>query len=244
MAKKRIGLVVPFAENRTPPEGPIMYPDVEFVPHGTGVGSLTPAGYDQAADKIVPAADNLYKQGVDAIMLMGTSLTFYRGPQFNEDLQNEVRKRTGLPVSSMSTAIIEGLREVGATKVAVSTAYTKVVNDKLEELLRFHGFDVRALECFGITDFGGGATGKSEQEIIDLTAKAHDKAPDADALLISCGGLRTLNVAKPLEEQRVLPVVSSTPASFWVAMRLVGESGRLSGYGRMLENATAPARAA
>lgn len=240
----RIGMVVPFAEHRMPPEGAVMYPDINFVPHGTGVGSLTPEGYDQAADKIVPAADNLHKQGVDAIMLMGTSLTFYRGPQFNEDLQNEVRKRTGLPVSSMSTAIIDGLRAFGATRLAVSTAYTKVVNDKLEELLRFHGFDVLSLESFGITEFGGGAIKKTEQDIIDLTAKAHDEAPAADALLISCGGLRTLNVAKPLEEQRGLPVVSSTPASFWTSLRLVGLSGKLSGYGRLLEEARAPAKAA
>jgi maleate cis-trans isomerase len=35
-------------------------------------------------------------------------------------------------------------------------------------------------------------------------------------------------------------VVSSTPAAFWAAMRLVGESGRLSGYGRLLEQARVP----
>ena len=85
------------------------------------------------------------------------------------------------------------MRLFGAKKVAVSTAYSKVVNDKLTELLEYNGFEVQALECFGITDFGGGATGKSEQEIIELTGKAIEKAPKADAVLISCGGLRTLN---------------------------------------------------
>jgi maleate cis-trans isomerase len=37
--------------------------------------------------------------------------------------------------------------------------------------------------------------------------------------------LRTLGVAKPLEERCGIPVVSSTQAAFWAAMRLVGESG-------------------
>jgi arylmalonate decarboxylase len=235
-----IGLVVPFAEDRVPNEGPIMYPNVTFVPHGTGVGSLTPEGYDQAFYKIVPAADNLAKRGVDAIMVIGTSLTFYRGPEFNEYLIREIGKRTGLPVSTMSTAIVDGLREVEAERVAVATAYTKVVNDKLKDLLTYHGFDVRSLESFGITDFGGGAIRKTEAEIIDLAVKAREEAPDADAILISCGGLRTLNVAKPLEQRCGLPVVSSTPAAFWAAMRLVGESGQLSGYGRLLEQACAP----
>jgi arylmalonate decarboxylase len=140
----------------------------------------------------------------------------------------------------MSTAIVDGLREVEAERVAVATAYTKVVNDKLKDLLTYHGFDVRSLESFGITDFGGGAIRKTEAEIIDLAVKAREEAPDADAILISCGGLRTLNVAKPLEERCGLPVVSSTPAAFWAAMRLVGESGQLSGYGRLLEEARAP----
>lgn len=237
----RIGLVVPNAEHVIPADAKVMYPDVEFVPHGTGVGSLTPEGYDQAADKIIPAADNLAKQGVDAISLFGTSLTFYRGPQFNEDIQAEVRKRTGLKVSSMSTAIVEGLKAVGAKRVAVTTAYTKVVNDKLQELLEFHGIEVQGLESFGITQFGGsngqGASNKSAQDIIDLASLSFEKSTKVDALLISCGGLRTLNVQKPLEDKHGLPVVSSTPAALWDAVRLGGHSGKVKGYGQLFEQA-------
>jgi arylmalonate decarboxylase len=231
----KIGLVVPTAEDKVPAEGALMYPDVTFVPRGTGVGSLTPKGYDEAAGKIVPAADALAAEGVDAIMVFGTSLTFYRGPQFNEDLQNEIRARTGLPVGSMSTAIVEGLRALGASRLAVATAYTKVVNDRLAELLKFHGFAVDGLESFGITEFGAAASRKSEEEIIDLAGHACARAPRADAVLISCGGLRTLGVAAPLERLHGLPVVSSTPAAFWSAVRLVGHHGRVSGYGRLLE---------
>jgi arylmalonate decarboxylase len=236
----KIGLVVPTAESRVSPEGALMYPGVEFVPQGTGVGSLTPEGYDKAMDKVIPAADALAAQGVDVISLFGTSLTFYRGPQFNEDLQAEVRKRTGLPVSSMSTAIIEGLKAVGAKKVAVTTAYSKVVNDKLQELLEFHGFEVGSLESFGITQFGGagggGASSKSADDIIELAGQAYEKAPGADAILISCGGLKTLNVQKPLEDKHGLPVVSSTPAAFWDAVRLAGLPAKVSGYGQLFEN--------
>jgi arylmalonate decarboxylase len=229
-----IGLVVPFADDRSPPEGAVMYPQATFIPRGTGVTSLTPEGYDAAADKIVPAADDLAKKGVDAIMVIGTSLTFYRGPQFNDDLQDEIRARTGLPVSTMSTAIVDGLRAVAATRLAVATAYSKVVNDKLEELLTHHGFDVEALEGFGLTDFNRGTILKTEDEIIALASAVRERAPEADAILISCGGLRTLNVAAPLEARHDLPVVSSTPAAFWSAMRLAGADGRLDGYGRML----------
>ena len=177
-------------------------------------------------------------------MLMGTSLTFYRGPEFHEELLDKARRVTGLPCFIMSQSVVDGLRFFGAKKVAVSTAYSKVVNDKLQELLEYNGFEVEALECFGITDFGGGATGKTEEEIIELTGKAIDKAPKADAVLISCGGLRTLNCSKPIEERYGLPVVTSTQSAFWAGLQLVGESGRISGYGRMLAEAKAPEMAA
>ena len=141
----------------------------------------------------------------------------------------------------MSTAIVDGLRAVGASRLAVATAYSKVVNDKLLELLEFHGFAVDAIASFGITEFGGATSRKTESEIIELADEARAQAPRADAIVISCGGLRTLGVARPLENQSGLPVVSSTPASFWAAVRLVGLDGRIGGYGRLLEGATVTA---
>src|SRR5262249_56906046 len=101
------------------------------------------------------------------------------------------------------------------------------------------GFDVPALECLNTLNLGGPSR-KSEADIIALSDVALAKAPGAEGILISCGGLRTLGVAKPLEDRHRIPVVSSTPAAFWAAMRLVGESGRLAGCGRVLEQAAAP----
>jgi arylmalonate decarboxylase len=234
-----IGLVVPFAEDKVPFEGPLMYPGARFIPRGVGVRNLTPEGYQPAWDGIIPAADYLAKQNVDAIMVIGTSLTFFRGPAEHDRLLAELRRRTGLPVSTMSQSIIDGLREVGAQRVAVATAYTDVVNRRLKELLAAAGIDVLSLECFDLLEFGG-PKNKSEAEIIELSSSAVAHAKGADGILISCGGLRTLEVAKPLEARHALPVISSATAAFWAAMRLVGESGHVSGYGRLFEQAKEP----
>jgi arylmalonate decarboxylase len=233
-----IGLVVPFAEDKVPAEGPIMYPDVTFVPRGVGVRALTPEGYDPAMAAIRPAADELAKQGVDAIMVIGTSLTFYKGAATHRQLLEDLRARTGLPVSTMSQAVVDGLKAVQAKKVAVATAYDGEVNRRLKEFLTDEGFVVRSIDGFGITDFGGPGR-MTEQDILDLGAKVCEEAGDAEGLLISCGGLRTLGVAKPFEARHGIPVVSSTQAAFWAAMRLVGESGRMAGGGRLLEQAAA-----
>ncbi|HTP93827.1 MAG TPA: aspartate/glutamate racemase family protein [Xanthobacteraceae bacterium] len=231
---RTIGLVVPFAKDELPVECPIMYPDVHFIPRGVGVRALTPEGYAAAFDAIIPAAEELAARGVDAIMVIGTSLTFYRGPQAHDRLLEELRARTGLPVSTMSQAIIDGLREVGAKRVAVATAYTDVVNRRLKELLAAAGIDVLALECFDLLEFGGPGK-KTEADIIALSDGAVARSSGAEGILISCGGLRTLGVAKPLEDRHHIPVVSSATAALWAAMRLVGDSGRVPGYGQLLE---------
>lgn len=234
-----IGLVVPFANDEVPFEGPLMYPSVRFIPRGVGVRALTPEGYEPAWNAILPAAEHLADQGVDAIMVIGTSLTFYRGPEAHDRLLEELRQRTGLPVSTMSQAIIDGLREVGAKRVAVATAYTDVVNRRLQELLAAADIDVLALECFDLLEFGGPSK-KSEADIIALSGSAVERAGGPEGILISCGGLRTLGVAKPLEARHGIPVVSSATAAFWAAMRLVGESGQVTGYGRLFEQAREP----
>jgi arylmalonate decarboxylase len=208
------------------------------------VKALTPAGYDAAFEGIVPAARELAAQNIDAIMVIGTSLTFYRGYDAHAQLLDALRAATGLPVSTMSAAIVEGLQAVGARRIGVCTAYADEVNNRLQAFLTASGFEVLALEGFGLTRFGEPGT-KSADDIIALSGKVCAQAPAAEGLLISCGGLRTLDVAAPIEESYGIPVVSSTPASFWAALRLVGESGRLDGYGRLLaQSAPAPRREA
>jgi len=231
-----IGLVVPFATDEVPAEGPIMYPGVRFIPRGVGVKALTPDGYEAAFNGIIPAAEHLAAQGVEAIMVIGTSLTFYRGYDAHELLLERLRRTTGLPVSTMSEAIVEGLRTVAAREIAVCTAYSHEVNERLAMFLAVAGFDVLALEGFGLVDFGGPAQ-KTEEEIIALCDRVYGQAPHAEGLLISCGGLRTLGVAKPIEDRHDIPVVSSATAAFWAAMRLVGESGHVAGYGQLFERA-------
>lgn len=234
-----IGLVVPFAKDEVPFEGPIMYPGVRFIPRGVGVRNLTPEGYQPAWDGIIPAAEYLAEQNVDAIMVIGTSLTFFRGPAEHDRLLKELRQRTGLPVSTMSQAIIDGLHEVGAKRVSVATAYSDVVNRRLKELLAAADIDVLSLECFDLLEFGGPSK-KSEADIIALSDSAVEHSRQPEAILISCGGLRTLEVAKPLEARHGIPVVSSATAAFWAAMRLVGESGRIAGYGQLFEQTREP----
>jgi len=230
-----IGIVSPLADDRIPAQGPHMYPGVKFIARGVGVKALTPAGYDPAWNGIVAAAADLAKQGADAILVHGASLTFYRGFEAHEKLMADVRAATGLPATSMSAAMVDGLRHVGAQKIGVCTAYSDEINRRLRDFLIASGFDVLALQGFDITDFGG-ASKKTDEDIVELADKVHTQAPGAESLLISCGGLRTLEAGRQVEAKHRVPVVASTESAYWAAVRMLGQSGRYPGYGRLLES--------
>jgi arylmalonate decarboxylase len=229
-----LGLIAPPANYPVPPEGLTLYgSDLRFTVYGLGLPTMTPEGYDSVIDKIVPAARQQAKEGASAISIFGTSLTFYRGAAFNQKLIDDVHKATGLPTTSMSTAVVEGLRAFGARRVTVATAYNDEVNRRLRTFLGESGFEVVALEVLGLEAIGD--PGKvTQSDLQQFCAGVFTRASKADALLVSCGGLRTLELLAPLESQCGVPVVSSTPHALWAGMRLLGLHVKARGFGQLI----------
>jgi arylmalonate decarboxylase len=233
-AEPVLGMIFPPANTPVPPEARIMYPSgVEFRAIGVGLERMTPEGYDQVVDRIVPAAQTMATQGANAIAVMGTSLTFYKGAAFNEGLQRKIATATSLPATTMSTAIIDGLRAVGGHRLAVATAYNEEVSARLKSFLQEHEFEVLVVKGMGIERFEERPP-VTPEELLNFSAGVWQSAPQADALLISCGALKTLELLAPLEQRCKVPVVSSLPHALWAGVRLLGLSGRAPGYGTLL----------
>jgi arylmalonate decarboxylase len=229
-----LGLIFPPANLPVPPEAYRMYPTgVRFLATGVGLERMTPAGYDQVVDRIVPAAQRLAGQGANAIDVMGTSLTFYKGAAFNQQLQQTITKTTGLPSTTMSTAIVEGLKAVGGHQLAVATAYNDEVNRRLQAFLEESGFNVLAIRGLGIERFEDRPP-VTHAELLEFSVRVWETAPRAEAILISCGALKTLDLLAPVEARCKVPVVSSLPHALWAGVRLLGLSGRSPGYGSLL----------
>src|SRR5450631_870869 len=90
-----MGMIFPPANFPVPPEATLLYPHgVKFLAKGVGLERMTPEGYDHAVPKIVPAAIELAKMGATGISIMGTSLTFYKGAAYNQELIDSVKKAT------------------------------------------------------------------------------------------------------------------------------------------------------
>jgi len=70
-------------------------------------------------------------------------------------------------------------------------------------------------------------------EFIKEYARSLDR-PEADAIFISCGGLRSLEIIDALEQEVGKPVVASNQATFWDTIRLAGIDDKIEGYGQLL----------
>ena len=229
-----LGLIYPPKGYQVSPEAKLLYPSgVTFLADDVAFSGMTIAGYDEAVPRIVPAALRLKERGAQAISIMGTSLTFYKGAAFNQELIDRVHQATGLPATSMSSGIVDGLKVAGAKRVAVATAYTKSVNDTLERFLTESGFDVVSIKGL---NFVRNIT-VTQNQLFDFCAGVYVDASKADTLLVSCGGLKTIDLLVPLEGKCKVPVVSSTPHALMNAVRLVGISPRAKGYGSVLAKA-------
>ena len=228
-----LGLIVPPAAGAVPVDGPLLYGDrIRFSAKGLGLGEISTRGYTEVIDSVVGKALKLKEEGASAISLMGTSLSFFRGVAFTRQLKREMEQATGLPCTTMSDAILAGLRHLKVRRVAVATAYIDEVNTQLRTYLEQRDFEPLALEGLAISDVQ--AVGQVSTEVlVDLCLKVFDDQPGADGLLISCGGLVTLDAVREVEARLQVPVVSSSPAGFWDLVRTAGLDARSPGQGRL-----------
>ena len=229
-----LGLIFPPNRLEIPEEGVAMYGQrLRYVTAGLGIERMTPDSFDAALTRIPKAARELAAAGAEAIELTGTSLTFYKGELFNRQLRDTVMAASGLKATTMSNGVIDGLKRVGASRVAVATAYNDEVNARLRAFLLEHELEPVLIEGLGIeamTDIDK----VTQQDLIDFGTRVHGKALRADALLVSCGGFRTLELIAPLEARTGVAVISSMPHGLWAGARLVGLDGAAPGYGRLL----------
>lgn len=228
-----LGLVVPPAHGQVPGDGPLLYGErVRFIARGLGIGGVSPEGFAPVIDTVLDRARELRAAGAEAISLMGTSISFYRGPEFTESLRRAMQEATGVPCTTMSHAIVAALRRLGVRRVAVATSYIDELNDKLVAYLANAGFTVTAIEGMSITaveEVGQVST----RALVDLARKVHARDTSAEGIFISCGGLLTLDAIRQLEDALGLPATASSPAGFHDVVKLAGADPRSDGFGRL-----------
>lgn len=244
MSQPVIGMIVPPASGRVPPEAEAIYPSgVKFLTRGIGIDSVSIESFNSVVDRVADLSRELKAEGAQAVAMMGTSLSFYRGVAFNDELARLIHDATGLPSTTMSNGIRDALRALGARRIAVGTAYTDDLNAKLRTYLADCGIEVLALESLGLSGVKE-IHAITEDQVVDLGERAAKAAgPDAQAILVSCGGLIATNLAPKLEARTGLPTVASATAGLWSAVRLLGIDTDRPNFGALAKVGGVPERA-
>ena len=142
------------------------------------------------------------------------------------------RARPDSEPTTVMTGVVRALHALGARRIVVATPYLDEVNDHVLAFLSGHGFEV--LDIQGLNLRRNTEIDLVEPEFMREYARGLDR-PEADAVFICCGALRTLDIVGALEADLGKPAVVSNQAMMWDCLRLAGVEDVIPGYGRLLE---------
>ena len=229
---KRIGLLVPSSNTTVEPE---FY---RALPRGVTLHTarlyltrIAPEAILQMVQDIETQAKLLASADVDVIVLGATAPSFLKGLGYDRELIRKIEAAAGRKATTTSTALIEALRHIGAQRVVLGSAYDEKVNGIAKAFLEASGIGVLAMEGLALVD--NLIVGRlSPDTAYDLAMKVN--RPEADAIALSCTNWQTMDAIDRIERETGKPVVSTTQATIWAALRAIGHTEPIVGYGRLL----------
>jgi maleate isomerase len=177
-------------------------------------------------------ARELISAGIDALAFACTSASFVEGVAGEQNLRADLEGVTGCPIVTTSDALVQALTVVGARTVVVATPYDDDLNQLEQIYLESRGFEVREIKSLYVKE----AVDAGYCE--DLAAYRLASTLDynhADAIVISCTNLPTLDGIARLEVEAGRPVITSNQATAWASLRVLGFKGSIRGFGELLE---------
>ncbi len=232
----RIGLITLASDSsvlpeyaRVMPEGVAVYAAPIILPRG----EVTAAALAEmlAGDQLESAATLLVWADIDVIVFACTTGSLVHGIGWDRELIGRIQRASGRAATTTTTAVLDALRVVGATSLAVATPYLDELNAIERQFLETSGFRVASIAGLGCaTD---PEIGRLEPtDAISLVERVD--SPDADAIFISCTNFHCLSAVESLERVHGKPVVTSNLAGAWAALRQIGIADIVPGYGQLL----------
>lgn len=245
-SRKRIGLMVPSTNTTCEADFQMAMPRgisvhgqrLWLTNEGTGDGV-----YDRMNAEIEAGARYLATAKVDVIVYGCTTGSFFKGPGWDREMCGIIERVSGVPAIATSPTVVEALRVFGARRISVATPYPEWNNEKLRAYLEAHGFQVLNVEGEPHAAAAGnqGINDQDPDAVAEFAARVC--RPEADALLCSCTAWRSVEAVAAIEARTAKPVVTSNQSTIWTALRALGITRPITGFGRLLEN-LAPARPA
>jgi maleate isomerase len=168
----------------------------------------------------------------DVIAYGCTASSIVQGLEYDQRLRAEISETCKVPATTAAHAILTAADALHARKVSVVSPYTKKVDEAEHRYFEDAGLEMLGGACLGISD-GFRLAEPDPEALFELGRKGFD--PRSDALIMTCLNTRSHIVIDRLEKALGRPVITSTQATLWHALRLAGIPDRVSGFGRLLE---------
>ena len=241
--RARIGVLVPYTNTNLEPDMTLLLPE------GVSAHFMRMGGYDE--DEI-PDEDQMAGLGsadLDAplsllqgakpdVVLYGcTSATLSHGPSFDRDLARKIISQSGAQTVTAAGALVAALNTLGVTRIGFASPYVPSLNDRAIAFLTDEGFATvsRAEVDEALGNAGQGAL--TPDAVFDLGKRAD--SPEAEAIVLSCTDMRSVEVIDRLEQAVGKPVVTSNQAMVFQALQMLGISDAPPGYGRLIKGLAA-----
>jgi len=232
--RARIGIVVPSVNtvmepwaNRIVPEGVSLHFSRMYIPAETTAASLIEM--DRTDGK--SALRQLSSIFPHVVAYGCTASSIVQGLAYDAHLRAEIAEGYAVPATTAAHAIISALHAVGAKCISIVSPYPAKIDEAEHHYFSDAGFEVLGGAFLGIVD-GFRLAEPSPETLFDLGKRGMD--PKADALVVSCLNTRSHTVIDRLEQALGKPVVTSTQATLWHALRLAGISDPIEGYGELM----------
>ena len=189
--------------------------------------------------------DELADAHVDALLYACLVAVMAQGPGEHQRTEDAVTARLAEAgqapaVLSSAGALVEGLRDLGASRIALVTPYLRPLAELVVGYLESEGFEVADWAALEVGD--NTAVGCIPGGQVMTAARGLDLS-GADALVISaCVQMPSLDLIGPAEEEFGLPVLSAATAGAYTVLRDLGLPPALPGAGRLLEGAPLQSR--
>lgn len=230
--KARIGYLSP-SVFETPSDWDLILPaGFTMVSSGLNVQAHTQAEFNKAIDALGAGLGIFKAEECDAILMGGITLGTQRGYAAEQEVVSKLSQQVGLPVSTAMNATVEALKHLKARTTVIATAYKESINDAVKKYYEDGGVKVLAVKGLEVSK------PVDQVKLPDYAAykvarELFREHPDVDSLLLQ-GRWRTVAYVQELEDDTGRPVVSSTAASLWWAMAVLGMKISIEGYGKLL----------
>jgi maleate isomerase len=199
--------------------------------------NVTPEELRAMNEQTARAAAELADARCDVIATACLVALMAQGPGYHctaeDQIRDVLREQDALvPVVSSAGALLDGLRSLGATKIAMVTPYEKPLTKLVASYIEAGGVEVHDALSLGVSD------NQAVAALDPLDLQEHWRRLDlsgCDALVLSaCVQMPSLASIDPVERESGLPVLSAATATTFAMLGALGLSTRIPRAGRLL----------